>query len=105
MAENQIKWTRRAVKDLQRVYFFNNELIGEEKSFSIIESLLKRVDMLADKRFVRMGPRDEHFSHLKREYKKLVEGHLKVTYRMSSDHTCVYINRVFDTRQNPLKNK
>jgi plasmid stabilization system protein ParE len=101
MAENQIKWTARAIKDLQKVYFFNIDLMGEEKSFALIERLLGRVERLADKRFVKMGPFDEQFSHYRRNYKKLFEGHLKITYRLSSDQTCVYINRVFDTRQNP----
>jgi plasmid stabilization system protein ParE len=104
MAEYQIKWTARAIKDLQKVYFFNIDLMGEEKSFAIIETLLSRVDFLADKRFVKIGPTDQQFSHLKRKYKKLIEGHIKITYRVSSDKTSVYINRVFDTRQNPRKN-
>jgi hypothetical protein len=90
---------------LKKVFFFNADLMGEEKSLTFIENILNRVDILSDKRFVKIGPADEQFDHLKRNYKKLVEGHIKITYRISSNKTCVYINRVFDTRQNPSKNK
>jgi hypothetical protein len=90
---------------LKKVFFFNADLMGEEKSLTFIENILNRVDILSDKRFVKIGPADEQFNHLKMNYKKLVEGHIKITYRISSNKTCVYINRVFDTRQNPSKNK
>ena len=52
-----------------------------------------------------MGAIDEEFKHLKREYKKLIVRNIKITYRLSSSHPTVYINRVFDTRQDPVKNK
>lgn len=52
-----------------------------------------------------MGAIDEEFKHLKREYKKLIVRNIKITYRLSSSYPIVYINRVFDTRQDPLKNK
>ena len=104
MAPYEIKWTARAVKDLQKIYHFNSELMGEPKSFGLIEVLLARVDMLADPKFVKMGSADEQFIHLRRKYKKLIEGHIKITYRLNSDKSCVYINRVFDTRQHPAKN-
>ena len=95
MAVYEIKWTARAIKDLQKVFFFNADLMGEEKSLTFIENILNRVDLLSDKRFVKIGPVDEQFNHLKRNYKKLVEGHIKITYRISSNKSCVYINRVF----------
>jgi hypothetical protein len=101
----EIIWSSRAVKDLQKVYNFNTTVIGEEKSFEFIQLLIKHVDMLADKRFVEMGVIDEEFKHLKRKYKKLIEGDIKITYRLSTSTPVVYINRIFDTRQNPLKNK
>lgn len=52
-----------------------------------------------------MGTVDEEFKHLKRGYKKLIEDNIKITYRISKTKTIVYINRVFDTRQDPRKNK
>ncbi|HEY4787044.1 MAG TPA: hypothetical protein VIH57_13395 [Bacteroidales bacterium] len=61
--------------------------------------------MLSDKKFVRMGAVDEEFSHLNRGYKKLIEGDIKITYRISKTKPIVYVNRVFDTHQNPRKNR
>lgn len=105
MEAYEINWTKRATKDLRKVYEFNIDLFGEEKSFVFIHLLLEMVDLLSDKKFVKMGAIDEEFKHLKREYKKLIEGYIKITYRISTNKPIVYINRVFDTRQDPRKNK
>lgn len=105
METYEINWTTRAKKDLQKVYHFYTESIGEEKAFEFISTILERVDVLSDVRFVKMGTIDEEFKHLKRKYKKLIEKDIKITYRLSDSKTKVYINRVFDTRQHPLKNK
>jgi plasmid stabilization system protein ParE len=101
----EISWTFRAAKDLRKVYDFHTEQIGEEKAFELTQNVLNRVDALSDKRFVEMGAIDEQFKHLKRTYKKLIERNIKITYRISEKKPIVYINRVFDTRQNPNKNK
>ncbi len=105
MERYEINWTTRAKKDLRKVYNFYTESVSEEKAFEFIETILERVDMLSDARFVEMGAIDEEFKHLKKEYKKLIEKDIKVTYRLSKSKTKVYINRVFDTRQHPSKNK
>jgi plasmid stabilization system protein ParE len=101
----EIKWTSRAKKDLRKVYEFYAELAGEDKAFEIITALLERVDMLADAKYVKMGAVDEQFSHLKHQYKKLIEKNVKITYRLSISKPVVYINRVFETRQHPSENK
>jgi len=105
METYEINWTSRAKKDLRKVYNFYTELIGEEKAFELITTILERVDILSDRKFVKIGAIDEEFKHLKREYKKLIESNIKITYRLSSSKNVVYINRVFDTRQHPSKNK
>jgi plasmid stabilization system protein ParE len=101
----EIKWTSRAKKDLRKVYGFYTELAGEEKAFEIVTALLERVDNLSDVKFVKMGAMDEQFCHLKHQYKKLIEKNVKITYRLSASKPIVYINRVFETRQHPSKNK
>jgi plasmid stabilization system protein ParE len=101
----EINWTSRAKKDLRKVYDFYTELTGEEKAFEIISGLLEQVDMLSDGTFVKMGAIDEQFRHLRHEYKKLIEKNIKITYRLSTSSPIVYINRVFETRQHPAKNK
>lgn len=103
--QKEIVWTKRAVKDLRKAYDFNTELQGEEKAFKLAQAIIARVDFLIDDRFINMGSIDETFHHLKRGYQKLIEGHHKITYRESSDKQKIYINRIFDTRQNPKKNR
>jgi len=73
--------------------------------FELIQLLLSKVDVLSDERFVKMGTIDEEFNHLKKQYKKLIGKNIKITYRPSLTKPVVYINRVFDTRQNPAKNR
>jgi plasmid stabilization system protein ParE len=101
----KIIWTARAKKDLRKVYDFYCETINEEKSFEIVIAVLDRVELLSEDKFAKMGAIDEEFKHLKRKYRKLIENHIKITYRLSTSEPVVYINRVFDTRQHPSKNK
>lgn len=101
----EIKWTLRAVKDLHRIYQFYYEQIGEEKAFGLVQLIIEKVGLLSDKRFSRMGAIDKEFIHLKREYRKLIIKNIKATYRLSDNQQVIYINRVFDTRQNPGRNK
>lgn len=84
---------------------FHTELAVESKAFEIVENLLKRVDVLSDIRFVEMSAMDEQLRHLKHDYKKLIENNIKITYRLSTSRPIVYINRGFETRQHPVKNK
>lgn len=105
METHEIIWTSRATKDLRKVYDFYTQQIGEEKAFAIIQSILDKVDVLTDGKFVKIGAIDEEFKHMKRQYKKLIEKNIKITYRLSASKPIVYINRVFDTRQDPIKNK
>jgi hypothetical protein len=79
--------------------------MGEEKAFDLVQLILKKVDVLSDKRFSGIGAVGEEFRHLKRQYKKLIVKNLKITYRLCRSHRVIYINRVFDTRQNPSRNK
>lgn len=106
--ENQPKeiiWTNRSVKDLRKVYNFNKDLHGEEKSFELIQQIIVRIEFLTDRTFTEMGLLDNDFAHLKRDYRKLIEGYHKISYRESKDKSKIYVNRIFDTRQHPSKNK
>jgi len=101
----EIIWTKRALGDLRKTYDFNTEIYGEEKSFGIIQRIISKVELLQDLRFEGIGLIDEDFQHLNYEYRKLTIGYIRVNYRSGFDNTKVYINRIFDTRQNPKKNK
>lgn len=101
----EIIWTKRAVNDLRNAYDFNSEIYGEEKSFAIVQKIISKVELLKDERFEEIGLIDEDFQHLKDEYRKINVGYLKVNYRVGFDNNRLYINRIFDTRRNPKKNK
>ena len=105
MAAFEIKWTFRAKKDLRKVYEFYSRSTVEAKAFEIISNLLERIDLLSNPKLAKMGVEDEQFKHLKHRYKKLIEKDIKVTYRLSTSKSIVYINRIFDTRQHPSKNR
>lgn len=98
-------WTTRAIKDLEKVTRFNALLYGFDKAIQIALKLQKRTEILENPKydFSEIGATDLEFIHLKRNYRKLIDGHCKITYREGK--TKIYINRIFDTRQNPNKNK
>jgi plasmid stabilization system protein ParE len=98
-------WTTRAIKDLEKVTRFNALLYGFNKAIQIAVKLQKGTEILENPKynFSEIGAVDLEFIHLKRNYRKLIDGHCKITYREGK--TKIYINRIFDTRQNPNKNK
>ena len=98
-----VYWTNRAIKDLEKVTRFNATLHGFKKAIVIATELRKTTEILENSNFKEIGAVDEDFVHLKYEYRKLIHHHCKITYREGK--TKIYINRVFDTRQNPNKNK
>ena|SRR5690554_4435493 len=101
----KVELTSRAVKDLQKIKLFNDELYDKSKSKEIISNIFKRIEILEsfDIDFTEIGSIDEDFVHLKYKYRKLIEEHYKITYRKGKNS--IYIVRIFDTRQNPFKNR
>jgi len=98
-------WTTRATKDLEKITRFNALLYGFEKAIQIALELQKSTEILENPTydFIEIGAIDSEFTHLKRNYRKLISEHCKITYRKGKAK--IYINRLFDTRQNPNKNK
>jgi plasmid stabilization system protein ParE len=93
----KIIWTGRAKSDLNKVYEFNSQLFGEEKSFKIIENIVKKADLLyqpvvGSTRFISsLNPEIE--------YLKLVYNQILIVYRIHQD--TAYVIRIFDSRQDP----
>ena len=98
-------WTNRAITDLKKVREFYIEIYGLEKAKQSTQQIYDATKILenSDYDFVNIGAVDDYFSHLKHEYRKIYEHYCKITYREGKDK--IYINRVFDMRQNPKKNK
>ena len=99
--EKEVIWTSHAKIDLQRIYEFNSIVIGEEKAFGLIEALLDKTSILY--REFKGGTR--YLSSLAPEinYQKLILGHYLIIFR--EEEKAIYINRVFDARQDPEKLK
>jgi plasmid stabilization system protein ParE len=100
-----VQLTSRALKDLQKLRGFNDLLYGVSKSKDIINTIFETIEILenADVDFTEIGAVDEDFVHLKYDYRKLITSHYKITYRKNKSK--IYVVRIFDTRQNPNKNK
>ena len=100
-----VQLTSRALKDLQNVRGFNDLLYGVSKSKKIINTIFETIEILEnpDVDFTEIGAIDEDFVHLKYDYRKLITSHYKITYRKNKSKK--YVVRIFDTRQNPNRNK
>jgi plasmid stabilization system protein ParE len=98
-------WTTRAINDLEKITRFNSLLFGFSKAIGIANSIKKATEILENATFdfSEIGAVDSEFTHLKREYRKLIIKDCKITYREGNDK--IYVNRIFDTRQNPNKNR
>jgi len=103
----RVELTSRSLKDLQKIRVFNDNLYSISKSKEIINDIFKELEILENPTmdFTEIGVIDEEFIHLKYEYRKLVTvtSHYKITYRKGKK--AIYVVRIFDTRQNPSKNK
>lgn len=99
-----VVWSRRSLNDLKKAYDFYALNSNENVAYIIVQNILEKISLLeeADFDYSYTGSIDEAFSHLKYSYRKLIEGHYKITYRIGK--TKIFIVRIFDTRQNPNKN-
>lgn len=100
-----VELTARAIKDLNKVKDFNTELYEEVKAQEITDAIFKSLEVLENPEidFTKIGGIDTNFLNLRRQYRKLILRHYRITYREGK--TKIYIVRVFDTRQHPNKNK
>lgn len=100
-----VEWTSRATKDLEKITRFYIELYGHSKARQIATELRQSTEVLEheDVDTSKIGAIDDVFTHLKYNYRKLLQHHCKITYRIGKAK--IYIVRVFDTRQHPNKNK
>lgn len=100
-----VELTSRAIKDLKKAKSFNSDLYGAARAQEIIDEIFELLETLEnpDYDFSEIGEVDKDFDHLKYPYRKLTIPHCKITYRKGK--TKIYVIRIFDTRQNPKKNK
>lgn len=98
--EKEIIWTDQAKADLRNIYIFNTFILDERKSFNLIENIIKKNRPTIPKN-LRGNPLCKRYPSI--SYEKLIYRHYVVIYRIEGNY--VYINKVFDSRQNPKKLK
>lgn len=95
----KIIWTNPAVDDLSEIFLFLEITINIDKAEEITTKLYQRVDDLFD--FPEMGTIAYNRHGIKSEYRYLVEKPYKILYSVFNN--IVYVEAVYDTRQDPMK--
>jgi len=88
-------------EDLYNIYTQLSMQFSEEKAFGVLNRIMQRVEVLTSMPLI--GQKEPLLAKLKGDYRRIIEGHYKIIYNFDSD--IVFINRVFDSRQNPKKLK
>ncbi len=91
MPKTAIIWTNEAFDDLLQI----EDYLGQEKSQKVIDKIIARTRQLED--FPLSGRVQP--TQTRQEYRFLVEGLYKIIYSYRLNK--VYINTIFDTRQDP----
>ena len=55
----EIIWTKRALRDLRKVYDFNMEIQDEAKAFNLVLKIIANIEVLIDDKFTNIGAVDE----------------------------------------------
>lgn len=95
----EIIWTNKSRYDLKLIYNFLSETINESIAFDTVTKLIEKVEILYD--YPNAGQKEPKFEKLIRDYRRLVEKNYKIVYHQREK--VIYINRVFDSRQEPAK--
>lgn len=100
MKSVEIIWTESALNDLNTIIDFISQFsvsIAEQVAFKI----LLRTNQLS--KFPKSGQIEPLLKKMKYQHRYLIEGHSKIIYK--NENSKIFIERIFDTRQNPIKLK
>lgn len=75
--------------------------LSPEKATQLKRRLMNRADSLALNPY--KGQREEYLQHLEEDHRRIVEGHIKIIYKVMNE--IIYITDFFDSRQDPAKMK
>lgn len=96
----EILWTESALNDLNNIIEFISQQsvsLAEQVTYKI----LFRVNQLHA--FPKSGQIEPLLKNMKWEYRYLIESHSKIIYKQEKSK--IFIERIIDTRQNPIKLK
>ncbi len=99
----KLVYTEQSLASLQETYDFltSRDNFPKSKAELVINQVIGRAEELVD--FPELGQEEELLSHLNMGHRRLIEGHIKVIYRIEGEF--VYITDFFDSRQDPSKMK
>lgn len=93
----QVIFTEQAFRGLEEAMAFIADKVSEQKLTEISSRILNRTDELKTHPY--QGQQEQYLSHLSSDYRRLIEGHYKIIYRIEKN--TVYIIDIFDSRQDP----
>lgn len=94
-----IKWTIPALDSLKEHYNYIKSKRGIESARKFRKKLFNKVGIL--KNYPRIGTEEKSLFYKDKEYRSLIESHLKIVYRVEENE--ILVIDVFDMRQNPDK--
>lgn len=100
MRKAQVIWSAGALVDLEVIYDFLVEK-SQPAAQRIVENILARTKQLET--FPESGSIQEHVKNNGKEYRYLVEGSNKIIYSYLPESLTIYIETIFDTRNDPDK--
>jgi toxin ParE1/3/4 len=97
----KLVYTEQALVSLEETLEFISPKVSHEKLIEIRDQILDTVDTLLSQPL--KGQKEPFLEHLELGYRRLVEGHYKIIYRVVGEY--IYITDIFDSRQDPDKMK
>lgn len=95
----KIFWTEIAIVELKSIYKYYKVHASIEIAKRIQQSILNRTLQLTT--HPDSGQVEPNLEDLKQDHRYLVEGHVKIIYRIIN--SSIFITDIFDTRQDPDK--
>lgn len=99
----KIIFTNQSFQSLEElsIFLIDVQMVPKRKVKEIIRSLLNKTNSLVQN--PHKGQLEEYLKHLSLGHRRIIEGYVKVIYRVDGDK--IYITDFFDTRQDPKKMK
>lgn len=97
----KLVYTEQALNSLEDALDFLAPKVSRNKLSEIRNRILDAADTLVQQPL--QGQEEPYLKHLSLGHRRLIEGHYKIIYRVTSEY--IYITDIFDSRQDPDKMK
>ena len=101
LKKKTLYWTTEAKKDLKNIAIYYKKEVSEEVASKQTKGIKHYADLLSTNPL--LGFKEPLLENATKEYRSLIHNNYKIVYRIE-DNT-IYINRIFDCRQDPDKLK